>query len=411
MSDKENKASKQVWPRWINDIERLLPIRSQFILTGSVRDVFLTPSQGGSYLAPLLSCLWTWLEREGFQFILVYDRMDGIRLMPQTAAAQEKASQLLGIKLHDGVMPSNLDTLETIVRKAATLRDVRVATIIDYASRLTTTPQTPEANEYKFFAAMEKLSHVANPVIPKSDQTAAAVQTKPLFNPVFWLLNRGQDIPSWFSLDSERIASISVVRPEYETRLSAAAVLAPQFRGGEGASAEALSAFSSGFAGGTDGMSLQAMVDISQLARTQGMGIHEVDDAVRCFKVGATENPWRKEYLKEKIRKARDQMDARVKGQHQASVKTIDILMRSVMGLTGAHAKSGRQSPQGRSVLRRSHRRWQDGTSEDADGNPVRGRAGLHPLRHERVCRGACQRQASGSTSRIRRIRGRWRTD
>jgi energy-coupling factor transporter ATP-binding protein EcfA2 len=337
----------QDWPRWINDIERLLSIRSQFILTGSVRDVFLTPSQGGSYLAPLLSCLWTWLERNGFQFILVYDRMDGIRVMPQTAAAQEKASQLLGIKLHDGVMPSNLDTLETIVRKAAILRDVRVATVIDYASRLTTTPQTPEANEYKFFAAMEKLSHVANPIIPKSDQTAAAVQAKPLFNPVFWLLNRGQDIPSWFSLDSERIASISVVRPEYETRLSAAAVLAPQFRGGEGASAEVLSAFSSGFAGGTDGMSLQAMVDISQLARTQGMGIHEVDDAVRCFKVGATENPWRKEYLKEKIRKARDQMDARVKGQHQASVKTIDILMRSVMGLTGAHAKSGGSRPRG----------------------------------------------------------------
>jgi ATP-dependent Clp protease ATP-binding subunit ClpB len=63
--------------------------------------------------------------------------------------------------------------------------------------------------------------------------------------------------------------------------------------------------------------------------------------------LGATENPWRKEYLKEKIRKARDQMDARVKGQHQASVKTIDILMRSVMGLTGTHAKSGGSRPRG----------------------------------------------------------------
>jgi ATP-dependent Clp protease ATP-binding subunit ClpB len=347
MNDTGNNASIQAWPRWINDIDRLLPIRSQFILTGSVRDVFLTPSQGGSYLAPLLSCLWAWLERDGFQFILVYDRMDGIRVMPQKAAAQEMASQLLGIKLHDGVMPSNLDTLETIVRKAATLRDVRVATVIDYASRLTTTPQTPEANEYKFFAAMEKLSQVANPVIPKSDQAAPAVQVKPLFNPVFWLLNRGQDIPSWFSLDSERIASVSVVRPEYEARLTAAAVLAAQFGGGENASAELLSVFSSGFAGGTDGLSLQAMVDIAQLARTQGMGIHEVDDAVRCFKVGATENPWRKDYLKDKIRNAHEQIDARVKGQHQASVKTIDILMRSVMGLTGAHAKSGGSRPRG----------------------------------------------------------------
>ena len=346
--DKNNpdaaEAPKQKWPRWIGDIERLLPIRSQFVLTGNVRDVFLTPSPTGAYLAPLLSCLWAYLEPEGYQFVLVFDRIDGIRVMPQTSATQDRATQLLGLKLNEGAMAANLDTLESIIRKAAALRDVRVAIVIDYASRLTTSPQTPETNEYKFFAAMEKLSHVANPVIQKSDQVA---QPRPLFNAVFWLLNRGQDIPSWFSLDSERIASISVVRPEYETRLSAAAVLVPQFRKGDGASVETLSEFSTNFAGGTDGMSLQAMVDISQLARTQGMSVGEVDDAVRCFKVGATENPWRKEYLKEKIRKAQDQMDVRVKGQHQASVKTIDILMRSVMGLTGAHAKSGTSRPRG----------------------------------------------------------------
>jgi ATP-dependent Clp protease ATP-binding subunit ClpB len=344
MSDTDGSADKQTWPQWINDIERLLPIRSQFILTGNIRDVFLTPSAGGAYLSPLLSCLWARLEREGFEFVLVYDRIDGVRVIPQTAAAQDKAAQLLGVKLHEGLMPANLETLESIFRKAVTLRDVRVATVIDYASRLTTTPQTPEANEYKFFAAMEKLSLVANPVIQKAVQ---ATSIKPLFNAVFWLLNRGQDIPSWFSLDSERISSISVVRPEYETRLSAAIVLAPQFRSDGETSTETLSEFSSNFAGGTDGMSLQAMVDISQLARTQGMGLQEVDDAVRCFKVGATENPWRKEYLKEKIRKAQDQMDVRVKGQHQASMKTIDILMRSVMGLTGAHAKSGAGRPRG----------------------------------------------------------------
>jgi ATP-dependent Clp protease ATP-binding subunit ClpB len=345
VSDTDKRVDgKQMWPRWINDIERLLPIRSQFLLTGNVRDVFLTPSSAGAYLAPLLSCLRAYLDREGYQFVLVYDRIDGMRVMPQSTYAQDRATQLLGLKLHDGVMPINLETLESIVRRAVMLRDVRVTAVIDYASRLTMSPQTPEASEYKFFVAMEKLSLVANPVIQKSDQAA---QARPLFNAVFWLLNRGQDIPSWFSLDSERIASVSVVDPEYETRLSAAAVLAPQFHGSDGALPEALSEFATTFAGGTDGMSLQAMVDISQLARTQGMGIHEVDDAVRCFKVGATENPWRKDYLKEKIRKAHDQMDARVKGQHQASIKTIDILMRSAMGLTGAHTKSGSSRPRG----------------------------------------------------------------
>ncbi len=347
MSDSNNEmdmpleSEKLAWPRWVSDIQRLLPIRSQFILTGNVRDVFLTPSAAGDYLAPLLSCLWAFLEREGYQFVLVYDRIDGLRVMPQTNAAQERATQLLGLQFHEGAMPANLETLESIVRRTAELRDTKVAVVIDYASRLTTSPQTPEANEYRFFSAMEKLSHVANPVMIR------ATQSTPMFNAVFWLLNRGQDMPSWFSLDSERIASVSVVRPEYEVRLSAASVLAPQFVGGDTTAPEILSKFSTDFAGGTDGMSLQAMVDISQLARTQGLGLGEVDDAVRCFKVGALDNPWRKEYLKEKIRNAHDQIDARVKGQHQASVKTIDILMRSVMGLTGAHAKSGSGRPRG----------------------------------------------------------------
>ena len=81
MNNTEKTVAKQTWPRWINDIERLLPIRSQFILTGNIRDVFLTPSAEGAYLSPLLSCLATFLEREGFQFVLIYDRIDGIRVL------------------------------------------------------------------------------------------------------------------------------------------------------------------------------------------------------------------------------------------------------------------------------------------------------------------------------------------
>lgn len=343
-ADASLSASVQEWPNWVRDIERLLPIRSQFILTGNVRDVFLTPSPAGTYLVPLISSLWAKLEQEGFQFLVVYDRIDGIRVVPRTVDAQERAAQLLGLKLQDGVAPANLDTLEAVVRRAVTLRDVRVAIVIDYASRITGTPQSPESPEYKFFSAMEKLSQVANPVMPRMDQLS---HSRPMYNAVFWLLNRGQDIPSWFSLDSERIASVGVVRPEYEARLSAAAVLAPQFQRRGDVAEVALSDFAATFAGGTDGMSLQAMVDIALLARTQKMGVGEVDDAVRCFKVGAAENPWRKEYLKEKIRKAAERIELRVKGQHQASIKTLDILMRSVMGLTGAHAKLGSGRPRG----------------------------------------------------------------
>jgi ATP-dependent Clp protease ATP-binding subunit ClpA len=68
---------------------------------------------------------------------------------------------------------------------------------------------------------------------------------------------------------------------------------------------------------------------------------------VRCYKVGALDNPWRKDYLREKIRDAQAFIEDRVKGQHPAVVKTLDILKRSVMGLTGAQARSGGSRPRG----------------------------------------------------------------
>lgn len=339
-------GSAQVeWPRWIQDIQRLLPIRAQFVLSGSIRDVFLIPASAEQQiLAPLVPSLWSALEQKSYDFFVIYDRTDGIRIHPATEASEAQATKLLDLKLQNGVMPVNLEALAAIVKRVVSLKGVHAAVIMDFASRLSIAPQTPEGPEHRLFATMEKLSFLANPVIagPRTGQKAS-----PLFNPVFWLLNREHDIPSWFPLDSERISSLVIQSPDYESRLHAAHVLGTLFRGNKEATADEQKSYAVGFADGTDGMSLQALVDIAQLARAQDIAMRDVDDAVRCFKIGAIENPWKKEYLKDKIRRASDTIEARVKGQHQAVVKTIDILMRSVMGLTGAQASSRGGRPRG----------------------------------------------------------------
>lgn len=77
------------------------------------------------------------------------------------------------------------------------------------------------------------------------------------------------------------------------------------------------------------------------------MPLAEVGDAVRCFQVGALDNPWKKAYLRERIQNAAEELGRRVKGQKPAIIKTVDILMRSVMGLTGAHAAAVSRRPRG----------------------------------------------------------------
>ncbi|MBL8487805.1 MAG: ATP-dependent Clp protease ATP-binding subunit [Rhodocyclaceae bacterium] len=347
-------------PRWLKDLERLLPIRSQFVVSGNIRDSLLLPLPGGApVLVPLLRGLWEKLKAAGYRYLLVFDPADGLRVYPAEPAVADLAARIHDLKLQDGVMPMGLESLAALMKRLAASREARGALVVDFASRLARAADHLDANEHRFFVAAEKLSLAANPVVPKPEAAtagpsgapppaaAAAPAGPPLFNPVVWLVNRPQDLPSWFALDSERIASLTVGRPDFETRQAAARQLAPLFPGHAEAAETEREDFARRFANTTDGLTLVALADVAQLALRQNIGLKSVEDAVRCYKVGALDNPWRKDYLRDKIRGARAALEDRVKGQHQATVKTIDILMRSVMGLTGAQARSAGSRPRG----------------------------------------------------------------
>jgi ATP-dependent Clp protease ATP-binding subunit ClpB len=341
-------------PKWLADLDRLLAIRSHFVLSGNIRDTFLIDLGGAPTLAPVMRALWLRLKQRGYAFFAVWDRVDGISVYPKEAAAQREASSLLGLKLkEDGTMAASLDALYEVMKRAVALKEARVAVVIDFASRIATNVQQPAADEQRFFVGCEKLSLGAAPVIPRpaagsAAESATAAGTRvPLFNPVIWLTNREQDLPSWFLLDSERLSAHVIPRPDYQTRLAAAEVLAPLLTGHETAAAHARTEYLRTFADNTDGMTLSSMGDVVQLAGQSGIGIADIDDAIRCYKVGALDNPWKKDYLKDRIRGAMVEIEERVKGQNQAATKTVDILMRSVTGLTGAQARSGSGRPRG----------------------------------------------------------------
>ena len=333
-------------PRWIRDLTRLLPIRSQFVVAGNIRDNFLTPLAGGTTLAPLLRCLWAHLAPLDYRFLLVYDPVEGLRPYPNEPAVVEQAVKLFDLKLVDGAMPTSLENLVGIMKKVAALRDARCALVIDFASRLTRTPDHLDANEHRFFVAAERLSLAANPIVPRGADVGSAAG-KARFNPVLWLVNRSQDLPPWLTFDSTRVNVIAIGLPDFETRLAAAPLLGGLFAGYDSGTADEQRKYADTLARLTDGLPLVALADIAQLADRQGIGYRDVDDAVQCYKVGVAENPWKKSYLRERIADGLAFIEERVRGQRPAVTKTIDILMRSVMGLTGAQARSSGNRPRG----------------------------------------------------------------
>jgi len=54
--------------RWLQDLQRLLAIRSQFVISGSIRDSFLTPVGESQALVPLARALWETLKQRDFRF-------------------------------------------------------------------------------------------------------------------------------------------------------------------------------------------------------------------------------------------------------------------------------------------------------------------------------------------------------
>ena len=45
-------------PKWLADLDRLLAIRSHFVLSGNIRDTFLIDLGGAPTLAPVMRALW-----------------------------------------------------------------------------------------------------------------------------------------------------------------------------------------------------------------------------------------------------------------------------------------------------------------------------------------------------------------
>jgi ATP-dependent Clp protease ATP-binding subunit ClpB len=345
-----NEDRKQ-WPNWLDNLRLSLPARAQFVLWGNIRDQFVVgdlQDKGAGAVAYVLEALWRVLRANGYKCLVVYDPISGIGIHPNDSEAQEAGTKILGDlpeSVLSGDQQPSFEQFQDALMSVVGSEDHRVAFVIDYASRIAEDPtrlsdMDPPPAIFEFFRFCEKLSHIARPF---------ERDNRSLYNPVIWLVNGERDLPDWLVVGNESIRVLAVAAPDYETRRGVAGWLAEQFEDFPGLEGDQVKRLVDAFAAFTEGMTLSSMREIAALAQDEGMAFTSIDDAVRYYKVGLGEDPWKQPYLHEKIRLADDpekkgSIARRVLGQPQAIRKALDILKRSVMGLTAAHAtaKSGR---------------------------------------------------------------------
>jgi len=324
-------------PRWLRDLLRFLPLKSQFVLSGNIRDLQACEVMPGTVTAQGFSqTLCDALLDAGYAQVLAWDPLAGFRVLGRPGSDPNAGQQVLGelgLTPVDGAAPAGIDLLGATLQRLVNRNGEPVALIVDFASRLVVRNDSLSAAEHQLFTQALVLSHQAR-------SRPAGEQRKPFFNTVLWVVEKEGDLPDWLLVDNPRLRHIPVSRPDQMARRALAPALLKGLGGNQGLNDGALQQAVDTFVENTEGLLLLDLSAIVQLARVEVVPVERIADAVRRYKVGVTEDPWLK-IDRQRIRQADEIVRQRVKGQQHAVTHMLDIVKRAMTGV-GASRKGNR---------------------------------------------------------------------
>lgn len=325
-------------PRWLLDLIRFLPLRSQFVLSGNVRDQYPVEVQSaGMAPMPLVSCLGMELKREGMAHFLMFDPAQGFSVPLIVGLDQQTErdffAKLLGVTwAENGRVAASaekfFELLEIVVRHTGE----PIVLFADFASRLLIRADLPSETEQRGFTRALVLSHQALP-------RPLGPEGRPFFNPVIWIVDKEGDLPDWFLLGNPKMRHIPVPSPDHRVRRLVAGNLAAALKGS--LADEQVAEWVEIFVESTEGLLVSDLVGIAQLCRSEGLKLAEIGEGVRRYKLGVTEDSWKK-VSREKLVQAESLIRRRVKGQAHAVTHMLDLVKRAVSGIGAKEGGGGR---------------------------------------------------------------------
>ena len=357
-------------PKWQRELRSFLGIKSGIILEGNVYDEFPIFQYEGddalfSYTDNLDQTILS-LVREEQTDVFFFDPVDGFYCYADSAEdedsveAQRKKLQPLfkgystneTAKNHDCticLMPS--EKKQGGKRSAETEQYIWVSEIIRRAISDKTGFTDKENMVFVLnFASRLDACNVrdaeSNTMFLNLMAATTSVQTSQLYcNSLIMVVDKYNDIPAWVYLNNPNIRTISICVPDRTTRRLYLENLC-----GELAPFQLLSdkAYDPGkqFVAETEGLQLQELRQILQLACRKDIKPESVNLAFRLYKYGVLDDPW--ESLENDILvHIESKLEERVKGQDEALRKVKTVVTRAVKGLSGLQHSGASHKPKG----------------------------------------------------------------
>lgn len=351
-------------PKWQRELRSFLGIKSGIILEGNVYDEFPRFQYEGDEVTFLdadnMDQTILSLVKEDETAVFFFDPVDGFYCYENSINAQRKMLSPLfdgystnEITKNHGctvcLMPSEKKKgckgspeteqyiwVSEIIRRtmsdnAAYSNKDNVVFVLNFASRLDACNLREAESNTMFLNLMA---------------ATTSVQTSQIScNSLIMVVDKYNDIPAWLYLNNPNIRTISVCVPDRNTRR-----LYLENLYGELAPFQLLSQedYDPGkqFVAETEGLQLQELRQILQLAYRKDIKPQDINLAFRLYKYGVLDDPW--ENLENDILvHIESKLEERVKGQDEAIGKVKTVVTRAVKGLSGLQHSGASHKPKG----------------------------------------------------------------
>jgi energy-coupling factor transporter ATP-binding protein EcfA2 len=340
----EDKAT----PRWLKEVDRFLPIKSNFVLSGNIRDRQPCPGENGIYdLTTTQGLLVDYLRLRGFKYFLSINPVQGITVLYPSYGVIPKEAGAATVKWIESIDPTISGMFASFdSERLWRAENVGFQAAVEFVEKILHSTQNHAAIVFNM-GQTEQGSTKEIPAFVRSLIGSYEVKRfKGFYNTVFWLCDRENDLPPWFVLNNPRIRSITLSAPDIDQRsLVGRSLLTVLEKFRTLAPAEQDRAVGD-FCTQTDGMLLNDLEAITHFLTAQGLEPTQITEGVRRYKLGVKDDPWRKIGPRE-FKEAEVKVRSRVRGQEPAIVKSLDIIRRAVVGLAGAHVSRSSNKPKG----------------------------------------------------------------
>ena len=166
-------------------------------------------------------------------------------------------------------------------------------------------------------------------------------------NMVIFVVDKYNDIPAWIYLNNPNIRTFFIESPDRKTRrkyMEFATFPDRYKRFKELGNVD--SKDSKNFVAETGGLLCPEIKQILDLALNEDIGSENIKKAIQLYKYGIKDSPW--ESLEEDIvKRVKDTLEERVKGQELALSTVEQVIMRAVKGLSGLQHSNANNKPRG----------------------------------------------------------------